>query len=78
MVPSPRLCRTAQTAARLRERMTTSRNSVARQKGDNEGLEGQRMSEAKDLAQVITTSRQKKGPEKKGFPASSSSPFLQW
>lgn len=63
MVPSPRSCRMAQTAARLKEGMTVSRNPVAGQKGDNEGLEGQKTSKAEDLAQVRPTNRQKKGQE---------------
>lgn len=53
----------AQTAARLKEGMTVPRNPVAGQKSDNEGLEGQKTSKAKDLAGVRPTSRQKKGQE---------------
>lgn len=62
MVPSPRSCRMAQTAARLKG-MTVSRNPVEGQKSDNEGLEGQKTSKAKGLARVRPTSRQKKGQE---------------
>lgn len=53
----------AQTAARLKEGMTVSRNPVAGQKSDNEGLEGQKTSKAKGLAQVRPPAERKKGQE---------------